>query len=67
MGKEVITTRGWCMTMMNGIGWWQGTEIGKQVEQENMERRDYWEKEYPDPDRDWRDIPYLHSLQYGHG
>ena len=27
MGKEVISTRGWRMTMMNGIGWWQGTEI----------------------------------------
>ena len=39
----------------------------KRAERENMERRDYWEKEYPDPDRDRRDPPYIHSLQYGHG
>jgi hypothetical protein len=45
----------------------------KRVEREELERRDYWEKEYPDPvDRDrTRDLPYIHpssslSLQYGH-
>jgi len=39
----------------------------KRAERENMERRDYREKEYPDPDRDRRDPPYIQSLQYGHG
>jgi len=43
----------------------------KRAERDNMERRDYWEKEYPDPDRDrMRDLAYIHStssLQYGHG
>jgi hypothetical protein len=43
----------------------------KRAERDNMERRDYWEKEYPDSDRDrTRDLPYIHqpsSLQYGHG
>ncbi len=36
-----------------------------------MERRDYWEKEYLDPDRDrTRGLSYMHppsSLKYGHG
>ena len=43
----------------------------KRAERDNMERRDYWERDYPDPDRDrTRDLAYIHStstLQYGHG